>query len=101
MQVPFWTSRGKSIVTRRHPTPAQLRAARGFLGWSQADLALASGVSLRTIKALELAPDLAPLPGRPATIERLVSALAHAEVVFTGGRDLLGVVRTVKEAPSA
>jgi transcriptional regulator with XRE-family HTH domain len=35
-------------------TVAQLRAARGLLGWSQAALAEASGLSLPTIKRTEL-----------------------------------------------
>ena len=35
-------------------SPAQLRAARGLLGWRQIDLALASGVSDGTIKNFEL-----------------------------------------------
>jgi predicted transcriptional regulator len=35
------------------PNPAQLRAARGLLGWSQTDLAKASGLSLPTVKRVE------------------------------------------------
>ena len=31
----------------------QIRAARGLLGWSQTDLAVASGLSLPTIKRME------------------------------------------------
>jgi transcriptional regulator with XRE-family HTH domain len=72
-------------------TPAQLRAARALIGWSQTDLADASGVSVRTIKKLELAPNLAPLPGRPATVERLLLALSAAGVRMTRGRGALGV----------
>jgi transcriptional regulator with XRE-family HTH domain len=72
-------------------TPAQLRAARALLGWSQTDLAEASGLSVRTIKAMELAPDLAPLPGRRATVERLVLALSAAGVRLTRRRGALGV----------
>ncbi|HEY8611242.1 MAG TPA: helix-turn-helix domain-containing protein [Roseomonas sp.] len=83
------------------PTPAQLRAARGLLGWSQTDLAEAAGVSLRTIKSLELAPDLEPLPGRPATIGRLVRALSVAGVRLTHRRGALGVVRTLPEGSSS
>jgi hypothetical protein len=73
------------MVVHKVPTSAQLRAARALIGWSQTDLAEASGVSARTIKAMELAPDLAPLPGRPATIERLVLALAAAGCASPAG----------------
>lgn len=34
-------------------TPAQLRAARGLIGWSQTDLAEKSGLSLPTVKRVE------------------------------------------------
>jgi transcriptional regulator with XRE-family HTH domain len=34
-------------------TPAQSRAARGLIGWSQSELAEASGVSLSTIRDFE------------------------------------------------
>ena len=37
----------------RLPTPAQLRAARGLLGWSQTDLARSAGLSLPTVKRVE------------------------------------------------
>ena len=35
------------------PTPAQLRAARGLLGWSQTELANQAGMSLPTVKRVE------------------------------------------------
>jgi transcriptional regulator with XRE-family HTH domain len=34
-------------------TPEQSRAARGWLGWSQAELAKRAGVSIRTVQAFE------------------------------------------------
>lgn len=34
-------------------TAAQLRAARGLLGWSQTELAQAAGLSLGTVKRME------------------------------------------------
>jgi transcriptional regulator with XRE-family HTH domain len=34
-------------------TPAQCRAARGLLDWTQADLAAATGLSVVTIRAFE------------------------------------------------
>ncbi|MBP0447735.1 helix-turn-helix domain-containing protein [Roseomonas sp. SSH11] len=81
------------------PTPAQLRAARGLLGWSQADLAEASGVSLRTVKVLESAPDLDPVPGRAGTVAALVDALHAAGVGFIAGTGRIGVERRLRQAP--
>jgi predicted transcriptional regulator len=96
---PFRRQEGFALAASKFPTPAQLRAARGLLGWSQADLAKASGVSLRTIKAMELAADLDPLPGRPVTIERVLAALSEAGVSFTRGRGDIGVNRVLPEPP--
>lgn len=76
-----------------YPTPAQLRAARALLGWSQADLAVAAGVSPRTLKAMEVADDRAPAPGRPATLLRLVRALADAGVSLHQKEGVVGVTR--------
>lgn len=76
------------------PTPAHLRGARGLLGWTQADLAARAGVSLRTVKVLEAAtPDTLPAPGRPATIERIVDALAVAGVTLIKDGGSIGVAR--------
>jgi transcriptional regulator with XRE-family HTH domain len=97
----FRRQEGFVLATSKLPTPAQLRAARGLLGWSQADLAAASGVSLRTIKAMELAADLDPLPGRPATLERIQAALSDAGVSFTRGRGTMGVTRVLPEPSSS
>ena len=36
-----------------NPTPAQSRAARGLVGWSQTELATAAGMSLPTVKRYE------------------------------------------------
>jgi transcriptional regulator with XRE-family HTH domain len=35
------------------PSPAQLRAARSLIGWSQTDLAKKAGLSLPTVKRVE------------------------------------------------
>ena len=35
------------------PSPAQLRAARGLIGWSQTDLAKKADLSLPTVKRVE------------------------------------------------
>ncbi|MBI0432816.1 helix-turn-helix domain-containing protein [Roseomonas sp. KE0001] len=58
--------------------PAQVRAARGLIGWSQEELAEASGIPKRTIARLELAE------GSPQqrTIASIRSALEAAGVEF-------------------
>jgi len=58
----------------------QLKAARALVGWSQADLADASGVSLPTVKRLEMADG--ELRGRESTGDALVAALEAAGAVF-------------------
>ncbi len=57
----------------------QMRAARGLLGWSQADLAERSGISLPTIKRMETVGT-----GRSAgdTIQRVQKAFEAAGVQF-------------------
>lgn len=45
--------RGASLPDRSMVTPAQIRAARALLGWKQAQLAEASGVSEMSIKNIE------------------------------------------------
>ena len=59
-------------------TPAQVRAARGLLSWSQEQLAAASGVPKRTIARHELAE------GTPQrrTLTALRAALEAAGVEF-------------------
>jgi predicted transcriptional regulator len=57
-----------------------VKAARAMLGWSQADLAAASGVSLPTIARLE-AED-GDLGGRASTGDAIRAALESAGVIF-------------------
>ncbi|WP_348272696.1 helix-turn-helix domain-containing protein [Pannonibacter tanglangensis] len=57
-----------------------MKAARALLGWSQSDLALRSGVSEPTIKRLEASDG--PLGGRSDTVEKVVSALEQAGIIF-------------------
>ncbi|MBO9434516.1 helix-turn-helix transcriptional regulator [Ruegeria sp. R13_0] len=61
----------------------QLKAARALIGWSQEDLAVASGVSLPTIARLE-AQDTEVLGGRAVTIQAIRSALQAANIDFIG-----------------
>jgi transcriptional regulator with XRE-family HTH domain len=60
-------------------TAEQARAARGLLGWSQTELAEASGLSLPTVRRLET--------GKGATVSkdaiaRMQAALEAAGVIF-------------------
>jgi transcriptional regulator with XRE-family HTH domain len=59
-------------------TPAQCRAARGLIGWSQQDLAEKSGVGIVTIHQLEAGV------GQPrrATLDVVKRALEGAGVEF-------------------
>lgn len=58
----------------------QVKAARAMLGWSQADLAKASGVSEPTIKRLE-AND-GELGGRAGTAGAILYAFEAAGIMF-------------------
>lgn len=62
---------------------AQIRAARALVGWSQARLAEAAGLSVPTIKRMEGAVG----PGRSAAdnVAAVVRALRLAGVEFTNG----------------
>jgi len=64
--------------------PAQLRAARGLLRWSQRELAEQSGVHLNTIKDFER--EKAANPTR-ATLLAWQRALSKAGVVLLDGDD--------------
>ena len=60
------------------PSVSQIRAARGLLGWSRAELADRSGVARNTLQRLE---DGLVSP-RSSTLEALRDALAEAGVMF-------------------
>ncbi|MGB3272224.1 MAG: helix-turn-helix transcriptional regulator [Xanthobacteraceae bacterium] len=59
-------------------TPAQIRAARALLNWSQADLAAASGVALQSIKNIETGKT----DPRLSTATALCRALETAGIIF-------------------
>jgi transcriptional regulator with XRE-family HTH domain len=61
-------------------TSEQMRAARGLLGWTQAQLAEHSDVSLATIKRLEAEPG--ELGGYAVTANALRRAFEDAGVAF-------------------
>lgn len=58
----------------------QVRAARALLGWSQDDLARASGVSVATIRRLE--PGAGNVEANQDTISKIAQALEDAGVHF-------------------
>jgi transcriptional regulator with XRE-family HTH domain len=65
-------------------TPAQIRAARALIGWTQADLAKASGVSEVAIKNLERqATD-----PRVSTINSIQQTFDAAGVTFLDAGDI-------------
>ncbi len=67
--------------------PAQIRAARALLSWSQAELAEASGVALQSIKNIETGKT----DPRLSTATALRRALEKAGVVFlTDGESVNG-----------
>lgn len=58
----------------------QVKAAKALLGWSQGDLANASGISVPTIARLEAADGI--LGGKLATSTAIVTALESAGIEF-------------------
>ena len=59
---------------------AQIRAARGLLGWRQQDLAKAAKIGLATLARIEQREG--PAQGRVSTIIRIQNALQRAGVRF-------------------
>lgn len=60
-------------------TPAQSRAGRALLGWSQSDLSEHSGVHKRTIAGIEAGE---ARESRDATMTKLREAMEAAGVIF-------------------
>nr|WP_245273110.1 transcriptional regulator [Microvirga lotononidis] len=81
----------------------QIRAARALIRWEQKDLALASGVSLPTIKRLETKPGL--LTAHSPTLDALERALEEAGIQFLpegekGGGPGVRLSYPLRNAPS-
>ena len=67
----------------------QIRAARGLLGWSRADLIEASGVSLSALLRLESAQ----ADSRSSTLNKVIAALNAAGIEFINdGQQGVGVL---------
>lgn len=64
-------------------TPAQCRAARGLLNWTQDKLASAAAVSVVTVRNFE---NEKSLPQR-ATLDVMTRAIESAGVTFIAGND--------------
>lgn len=62
--------------------PAQISAAQALLGWSDDQLAEHSGVSKPNITRLKAAESIAEAGGHASTLEKLVTALETAGVIF-------------------
>ena len=66
-----------SVVIKQMITPAQCRAARGLLGWTQKELATRAGVGVVTVRQFEGGSS-----PRRATMDVIRRALEFAEVEF-------------------
>jgi transcriptional regulator with XRE-family HTH domain len=75
----------KVVPAKKLPSilPVQIRGARAFLGWTQDELAVRSGISKRSIAAIELETTHARKP----TLERLVRALEAGGIEFAFSRE--------------
>ena len=67
-------------MSRAMLDPAQIRAARALLGWTQEDLSKASGVGTATIQRIEKSHR--PISGYVSTLVRLQAAFEQAGVQF-------------------
>ena len=75
---------------------AQIRAARGLLGWRQEDLSKASGVGTATIRRIEKANS--SRTGYVSTLLRIQTAFENAGVVFIDDDEVDGFgVRLAKK----
>lgn len=62
--------------------PGQISAAQALLRWSDDQLAEHSGVSKPTITRLKAAEDVAAAGGHASNLEKLVTALESAGIIF-------------------
>ena len=69
-------------------TGPQVRAARGLVAWSQADLASAAEVGLATVQRLEAQNGM--LSGMTDTIWKVQKALEQAGIIFIDSDDSTG-----------
>ncbi len=66
-------------------TVAQVRAARGLVGWNQTRLAEASGLAISTIKRMEGSDG--PIRGTAENVWKIEQAFSDAGVIFIDAGD--------------
>ena len=74
---------GQRTVKLNGTSPRQVRAARILLGWSQADLAKAAGLSTTVIARVEAGT----VDARLSTIEAILQAFDEHGIEFIGEAD--------------
>ena len=67
------------------PTPAQIRGARGMLDWSMAELATAAGLSVSTVKRMEMVEPQPVSEGAYATVRKALE-VSGVRFLFDDGR---------------
>ena len=72
-------------------SPEQSRAARGWLGWSQSELAKQAHVALRTVASFERG-EITPRYNNIAALRRAIEA-AGVRLVFSKDGTAAGVLR--------
>jgi len=76
-------------------TPEQSKAARGWLGWSQAELAKRAHLSLRTLQAFEKG-EKTPIANNIAAIRAAIEA-AGVRLLFDDKGEAAGIARSDTE----
>src|SRR5689334_8251195 len=85
--------RGARNPSRPHIlTPEQSRAARGWSGWSQVELARRANVSVRTVQAFEGGQRSPPHPNSIAAMQQAIEA-AGIRLVFDKEGAAAGILR--------
>ncbi len=79
-------------------TVAQVRAARGLVGWNQTRLAEASGLAISTIKRMEGSGG--PIRGTAENVWKIEQALEDAGVIFIDADEEGPGVRLRADRPS-
>jgi transcriptional regulator with XRE-family HTH domain len=89
----------KADATRNIITTEQSRAARGWLGWSQTELAKRANISLSTVRDFETG-QRTPIANNLAAMRRVIEA-AGIRLLFDQNKEAAGIVRQYTDpAPS-
>jgi ribosome-binding protein aMBF1 (putative translation factor) len=76
-------------------TPQQSRAARGWLGWSQTELAKRANVSLSTVRDFEMG-HRTPIPVTIASLQRVIEE-AGLRLLFREDGSAEGIAETRRD----